>query len=290
MQTHAGEVELRGVLDSISNRFYTGGWGWGTLYTDQGIIRITGSLEGHVVGTSLVVRGGYKDTAYGRQLDCSSIRVDSISGNLEVIRAWLRKYCKDADEETVVELCRPLRLEQRWPLLTDKDALETAGLSAEEAVRISSAAELYMVMIALKRGLMEKGFSDHEADKLATRYGEDINVILEADCYRPVIEQVISFNRMDVVIGAEMPRNHPRRLQAAMVQALVRSMRNGHTAQVPRAVYKEAAEMADVYIDAVESAEKPREIVVYNDRLQLRSIAYAEQAIASWVIEAVNRS
>ena len=299
MPMHAAEVELRGVLDTISNRFYTGGWGFGTLYTDQGMVRITGSLEGHVAGTSLVVRGNYKDTAYGKQLDCSTIMVDSVSGNLEVIRAWLRKHVADADEEKVVSICRPYRLEDRWPLLTNAEKLEHAGLSAADAVKFARAAAYYLLMIELKKGLMEKGFHDQEANKLTAHYGVDVNDVLEADCFLAVCERVVTFNRMDAVLGQGFPRNHPRRLQAAMVQALVGAMRNGHTAQVWRAVNREAAEMAGVYPDTVRAVPLPKEIVSHGEDpghvenaelVQLRSVGYLEQGIAKWVVEAMKRS
>lgn len=290
MPVHATEVELRGVLDTISNRFYTGGWGWGTLYTDQGIVRITGALEGHVAGTSLVVRGAYKDTAYGRQLDCSSIMVDAVSGNLEVIRSWLRRYCPEVDEDLIVRICKPLKLDARWPLLVDAHALVRAGLGEELAAALAASAANYLLMIELKKGLMEKGFTDQEADRLLLHYRDDVNAVLEADCFRATIERVVAFHRIDLVLGQGHPRNHARRLQAAMVQALVGAMRNGHTARLPTGVYREAAELAGVYPETVKAVDIPREVIAYEGLLQLRSVAYCEQDIATWVVEAMKRS
>src|SRR4051812_28687788 len=102
-------VELRGILESLSNRFWSG-WGFGVLTTDRGQIKITGALEGHVAGTSLIVRGAFKETAYGRQLDCSSIVVDSVSGDLTVIRSWAKKACPDFVDD-VVRLMRVFPVE-----------------------------------------------------------------------------------------------------------------------------------------------------------------------------------
>lgn len=283
------EVELRGILETISNRFYSGGWGFGTLSTDKGVVKITGTLEGHVAGSSLIVRGSYKSTTYGLQLDCSSIVVDSVSGDMNVIRSWARKHCAE-HEFDIVTLCRHLDDSERWPILADEDRILSEGISKEAAAAIASGAKAYLWLIAAKKGLMEKGFTDREAEKMCTIYGERVMTVLEEDPYSIVIERIVPFGRIDVVVDGRISRADPKRMQAAVVQALSGALRNGHTAVDPKGVRQEAAQMAGVYPDAVERAGLPtRAVRTFDGKLQLRASAYAEADIAAWVMEAVRR-
>jgi hypothetical protein len=283
------DVELRGVLSTISARFYAGGWGFGTLQTDDGLVKITGTLEGHVEGTSLVVRGAFKDTAYGRQLDCSSIIVDSVSGNLAVIRAWARRQCPDYIDD-IERVCRKAVPRERWAVLSSEIELCKAGLQLAKAAAIAAVAQSYLALIRTKKGLMELGFTDSESEKLCKTYGEQVNRVLSEDPYVVVLGRALSFSRVDAVMAGRTPRNHPRRLHAAQVQALLDGQRYGHTAMVPVAVEQEAADMAGVYREAIATAGVPREIVSYDGWYQLRSVAAHEQSIATWFVEAMKRS
>lgn len=282
------EVELRGILEVISNRFYVGGWGYGTLATDRGNIKITGTLEGHVVGTSIVVRGAFKDTPYGNQLDCSSIIVDSVSGDMTVIAAWARKNCKEHLAD-IVRVTKYQGHNERWTFLCDPEMLVAAGIGDEEARSIAGAARSYLKLIETKKGLMEKGFTDREATVLCKAHGELVLEIFEADPYGIVIDRILAFSRIDVVVNGRFPRNDKRRLHAALVQALVAAARNGHTAMPPKGAMKEAAEIAGVYVDALQGAGLPKQIVIYGANLQLKTTAWAEQDIATWAIEAMKR-
>lgn len=283
------EVELRGILEKISNRFWNG-WGFGELSTDQGLIKITGALEGHVAGTSLIVRGSYKESNYGRQLDCSAIVVDSVSGDINVIRAWVRKAFPDSPEieVQVMRLCRFLDRTERWDILVDAARLRKEGFSAEEAAKVSLHAQGYLRFIELKKGLMEKGFTDREAEHMWECYGEEVLEVLEQDPYSFVIDRIIAFNRIDSVVSERFPRNDEQRLRAAMVQALVGGLKNGHTALEPLAVMAEAAELTGVYVDAVRQVEPPwGTIVQFEGKMQLRAAARAEENIAEWILRAV---
>lgn len=284
------EVELRGVLETISNRFYRGGWGYGTLVTDHGrTVKITGALEGHVAGTSLIVRGQYKESAYGLQLDCSGIVVDSVSGELAVIAAWARKHMKEHKEE-VLRVVRPKPPADRWPFLCEAKNLIQGGFSEELATKVARAAKFYLLLIETKKGLMEHGFTDHEAEEMCATYGDKVEQVLETDPFDMVLRGIITFNRMDAVDDGRTARNGSRRLQAAVVQALASAQRQGHTAVYPKGVYKEAADMAGVYPEAIVHAGLPQQAVMYNGRLQLRRVAWAEQDIAVWVLEAMRRA
>lgn len=281
------EVELRGILESISNRFYSGGWGFGTLQTEQGLVKITGTLEGHVAGTSLVVRGSYKDSNYGLQLDCTSIVVDSVSGDMHVIRSWVRKACKDHESE-VVRVTRMLDAAERWPLLANAKELERAGLAEDVARLVGSLAKAYLKLIETKKGLMELGFTDHEAEAMCAAYGETVMQVLADEPYSIVLDRILAFHRVDAVVAGRVPRNHPPRLQAALVQALAGGLRNGHTAMSPKGAQQEAAEIAGVYLDAMLRIEIPKkQITTYDGKLQLRPTAWAEADIAAWIWEAV---
>jgi hypothetical protein len=286
VSTDGQEVELRGILDSISNRFYRGGWGFGTLYTDRGIVKITGTLEGHVTGTSLVVRGAYKDTTYGRQLDCSSIIVDQVSGEMNVIRSWARRHAKEFESD-VVRVTKSLEPEERWKFLADAEQLVRAGFDDDVAHELAGRAKSYLLLIETKKGLMEQGFSDQEAEKLCAHYKEGVLRILDEDPYGIVIDRVLAFTRIDTVVDGKVARNDVRRLHAAVVQSLVGAMRNGHTAVDPKGAQREAADIAGVYIDAVQNAGLPKVVVLFNDKLQLRTTAWNEQDIAAWLIEAM---
>jgi hypothetical protein len=286
MANDGQEVQLKGILESLSNRFWSG-WGFGVLVTDEGSVKITGALEGHVAGTSLIVRGQYKESPYGRQLDCSSIVVDSVSGDMSVIRAWARKSCREHEAE-VVRVTRNLEAAERWPLLADATSLAAVEMAEDVARKISVLAASYLLLIATKKGLMEKGFTDNEAEAMFRAYGERVEAVLEEDPYGIVIDRILSFSRVDVVVAGRIVRNDPRRLHAAQVQALVASLRNGHTAVSPKGVEREAAEIAGVYVDAIRTAGRPRsQIYEYDGKLQLRGYAYAEQDIATWVVEAM---
>lgn len=282
MPVDGQEVELRGVLDSLSSRFYSGGWGFGTILTEHGAVKITGTLEGHVVGTSIAIRGTYKTTAYGQQVDCSSIVVDAVGGEIHVIRAWARKYCQELETE-VVRVCRVQKPEDRWAVLTNVEQLQAAGFSEEQARVVALNAKTYLLIIEMKRELMQRGFSDREAQKMLDAYGpEDVFVILEEDPFGIVIDRVLPFSRIDAV-AANVPRGDRRRLHAAQVQTLVGQMRNGHTALRPRAVMKEAAEIAGVYPDKIQAVGYPREIVDRGDFWQLASTAEVEEQVADWL-------
>lgn len=290
MDTTEQEVELRGILESISNRFW-GGWGYGTLLTaDRGTIKIVGALEGHVSGTSVIVRGSYKQSNYGRQLDCSSIVVDSVSGELSVVRSWARKALKDAESD-VVWIARQVPVAERWAFLADFDKLLAAGVESELAHRIATLAKSYLLLIEAKKGLMQQGFTDKEAETLCSAYGEKVMKQLEEDPYGIVIDRNLSFGRVDTVVGGRIVRNDRRRLHAAVVQALVSTMRNGHTAAAPAAIMKEAAEMASVYPDAIIAVGHPvSQVALYDGKLQLRVASWAEQDVACWVLEAMKRT
>jgi hypothetical protein len=258
------------------------------LTTDQGQVKITGALEGHVAGTSVVVRGAFKETAYGKQLDCSSIVVDSVSGELTVIRSWARKVCAEFAED-IVALMRAKPIDERWAALCDPVQLVCRSIGEDEAKTIARYAKNYLALIVAKKGLMEKGFTDNEAEKLCARYGGYVEQKVEEDPYGIVIDRTLGFNRVDVVVNGRIVRNDPRRLGAAMVQALKAAGSNGHTAATAAWVQKEAAAMAGVYVEAVRSTKLPAEIVASETVLQLRGVASAEISIAKWIAAAARR-
>lgn len=280
------EMQLRGVLESISNRFWSG-WGYATLSTDKGeTVKITGALEGHVAGTSVIVRGAFKESNYGRQLECSSIVVDSVSGELTVIRAWARKNCEEYVNELTAAL-HGIHAAQRWERLSDPSFLVSARFEQEAARSIAAAAKMYLLLIEAKKGLMTKGFTDHEAEKMCDFYGERVEQKLESDPFAVVLDGILGFNRIDGFVAGKLPRNEPKRLWAAMLQALVSAQQNGHTAQPPMAVFKDAATMAGVYPETVAAAGLPPQIVEYKDHYQLRGTQWAETIIARFVTEAL---
>lgn len=283
-----GEVELRGILDTISNRFWNG-WGYGTLSTDRGVVKITGTLEGHIAGTSLVVRGVYKNSPYGRQLDCSSIIVDVVSGQLNVICAWARKNAKE-HEDALLRALRHVPIDARWVRLTEAAWLEKQGFETDAARFIATEAAYYLKFIETKKGLMEQGFTDHEAEALCARYRETVLELFECDPYLFVLERVVGFSRVDTVVNGRVWRTDVRRLHAAVVQALASAQKNGHTAASPRGVQKEAAQLAGVYLDALEEVGFPqRQVVAFEGLWQLRTTAWAEQDIAAWIGEAMKK-
>lgn len=282
-----GAAELRGVLIDLSKRFYTGGWGYGQLrLEDGGVLKITGTLEGHVAGTSLVVRGTYKTSKYGRELECTSIIVDSVSGALTVIEAWAHKWCRD-HEEVVIRAIRHVREpDKRWGVLVDHEQLQELGVAEEDACAIAIAAQAYLASIKLKRALMELGFTDAEAEALYGRYKIEAVRVIEDDPYLAVLERVLAFNRIDAVVGERFRRDEPQRLRAAQVQALVGMLRDGHTAQQLYGVQKVAADIAGVYVDAIIRCGPPTQIWVQGDYWQLRRAAYQENDIARWIARA----
>lgn len=283
----AGVVELRGILISVSNRFYTNGWGFGQLQTDTAIMKITGALEGHVQGTSVIVKGKYKTTTYGTEIECSSIMVDSVSGELPVLQAWARKRCKE-HEAAVMHAVRQVPTDSRWALLTDAHALQGVGVEECASVDIAVAAQLYLQSIKTMRELMELGFTDNEAERLFARYEEHAMQKIEEDPYGVVLERVVPFARVDIVVASRFDRNDKRRLQAAMVQALVGLLRDGHTAGGRLAVQKHAADGAGVYTDAIVRTPLPYQIVERGDFLQLRKVAGQEHTIADWLRRAAD--
>ncbi len=285
-----GAVELRGILMTLSNRFYTGGWGYGQLQTERHeIVKITGNLEGHVVGTSLIVRGEYKDGKFGRELACSSIMVDSVSGELNVVHAWARKHCKKY-EKTVLMVMRGVPAEERWEALVDVKRLMRAPMSEDDALAIANAAVTYLASIQTKRALMEKGFTDAEADRLYGRYKEKAVSVIDEDPYRSVLERVLPFGRVDAVVSARFARNDPQRLRAAQVQALVGLLRDGHTCASRFSMQQLAADIAGLYPEEIIRVGVPRAIVEFEDGdVQLKKLARQETAIARWVARALER-
>jgi len=281
------EVELRGVIESLGSRFYSGGWGHGTLVTEEGPTKITGTLEGHVPGTSVVVRGIYKDSKYGLSLACSSIIVDAVSGEMNVIRAWAKKYVRE-HEAQIVAAIRFKPAAQRWEMLANAAALEELDIETETAAAIAGKARQYIALVETKKGLMEKGFSDLEAELLITRYRDDVLVVLENDPWLVVCERILAFTRIDATVGADTPRVDEMRMAAAIVQSLVSAQRNGHTAVAPRAVLDDAAKIAGVFVDAVSRVGLPiRYVRLFAGFWQLASMAYAEADIAAWMSEAM---
>lgn len=285
------EVEFKGILESVSKRFYTGGWGFGILRTETGQVKITGALEGHVTGTSLRVRGAFAESKYGTQLQCTAIVVDSVSNELPVIASWATKYCKDYFVE-IHRACRDTDPEDRWELLKSAELLRKVGFSEEAAVFVSEEATKYLIMIQQKLELMEMGFTDKEAEELANTYGLDAKKTLDEDPYLVVLDRVLVFTRVDAVVGERYPRTTPRRLDAAMVQALASELRNGHTAMPPEAVVSSAATLAGVFEKAVELLANKgltSRITRYGDLWQLSDVARTEKKIARWVVTALRR-
>jgi hypothetical protein len=278
----SGVVELRGILISISNRFYTNGWGWAQLQTDTTVVKVTGALEGHVQGTSVIVKGKYKTTQYGTEVECSSIMVDSVSGELSVLQAWARKRCKE-HEVAVMQAVRQVSAPDRWALLVDMHSLQARGVEETASIDIAVAAELYLQSIKMQRELMELGFTDNEAEKIFGRYEEAAMKKIEEDPYGVVLERVLPFTRVDSVVSSRFDRNDSRRLQAAMVHALVGLLRDGHTAGNRFAVQKHAADGAGVYVDAIVRTKLPYQIMERGDFLQLRTISKQEGTIAKWI-------
>ena len=282
-------VELRGVLESVSARFWSG-WGFATLQSEDGrLVKITGTLEGHVAGSSVLVRGVYVESRYGRQLDCSSIAVDSVSGELAVIRGWARRSVKGLEHDVVTRM-RRIAIKDRWAVLSSEALLIDAGFACDDAKKIAEAARGYLLFIEAKRGLMERGFTDKESAALWTRYDESVLQVVDQDPYLPVLEGVLGFARVDVVLGGPFPRTHERRLHAAQVAAVLSVQRLGHTATLPSAMVKEAAQLAGVYTDAVERSGRPtRYVARFDHYVQLKSTAHAEADIAAWIGEATRR-
>jgi hypothetical protein len=238
-----------------------------------------------VTGTSLIVRGSFKESAYGRQLDCTSIIVDSVSGQLSVVRSFVRKTKSLRDWETeILFVVRELEPDERWEVLKRADKLTVLGLDVALAKKVAEEVNIYFALITTKRGLMEKGFTDEEADALVGSYGTEALLMLDEDPYGIVIERVLAFQRVDAVVGDRHPRTLPRRLHGAIVQALSGQLRNGHTAVPPDAVLREAASIASCYVDAVERVGLPEAVVRrYGALLQLRAAAHAEADIAAWI-------
>ncbi len=285
------EVEFKGVLESLSKRFYTGGWGYGVLRTEKGQVKITGALEGHVPGTSVRVRGAFAESKYGTQLQCTAIVVDSVSGDLPVVAAWATKYCKDYFVE-IHRACRNLEPEDRWEFIQDKERLLLSGFTEEAAQFVSEEAKNYFAMIQTKLELMEMGLTDKEAELLVQSYGLDAKSIMEDDPYLVVLDRVLVFTRVDAVVGERYTRLHPRRLDAALVQAIASELNNGHTAVYPEGAIKGAAALAGVFPIAIEgwiTKGLTNRIVMTGELMQLSDVARIERNIARWVGKALRR-
>lgn len=81
-------TELQGRMLSVS-RAYRGGWGFGTMLTESGPIRVVGTLNNPPVGSSVIVHGEWgSHPTYGSQFEVEELVFDLPKDAPDVIR-WL---------------------------------------------------------------------------------------------------------------------------------------------------------------------------------------------------------
>jgi hypothetical protein len=310
---------MRGILTEISSRFWSNSWGYGTLKSkEHGEFKVTGTLEGHVRGTCLIVRGEYTEEGkYGAQIKCNSILVDSVSNDVYVIRAWAIQTFKHDDDtedtkeeqselvESLADICYKIDEADRWNVLCDEVLLEELGMDPKFAHKVAKSANLYVKGIEAKRDLMKLSFTSREAEKIYAFYGDSAVSDWVRDPYEVTIRDVVGFARADAVVGAtpdiSVSPTDTQRLIAAMLQALRAASRNGHTALKEPALLKEAAEIAGVYEEAVyramshvvwvgaQTIQRPH-LARFGQLVQLPDTAEHEETIAQWIATAAYRT
>lgn len=285
MYKHGEAVELKGTLSEVSDRVYARGWTFGKMRDESRVeYKITGVLEGYVVGTHVLVRGTWKeDPKWGGQIAVDSLIVERLSGSPHSIESWFEKHAPEHD--TVAELViASVLADARWETLRNEEALLELGCDEEQAKAVALEVDAYLRGLEAKKALLDKGFTEQEATRILGRYRRLTDSVLEADPYTLVHDEVVAFHRVDQIATDyyKVESSALSRICGALTAALVEAARNGSTGLGTHELCASAAAYLGLYPDRVASYYEQcrRNFVEYNGLVQLKRLARDESTIA----------
>lgn len=293
---HGDPIEVKGVITDLNPRVWARGWTTGKLraLATRTEYKITGILEGYVPGTRVTVRGTWKeDPKYGGGIAVDAVLVDELTGAAVVVEAWFQKKLEDYAHVAacVVSL---VPVERRWEVLRSSEELQALGVAADEAEKVAIEVDLYLRNLEAMKHIMAKGFTEQEANRILVEYRTQAELVMEADIYTFVHDEVVPFHRVDLIAQEHygVERTSATRICAGVAAALIEAARNGHTGLGVHEACVEGAKHAGLYPDIVQEVlpECMQHFRIYDDLLQLRRLASDEASIARALIVLAQRN
>lgn len=310
---HDQEIEVSGELVELSSRFYSEGWGFGTLRLHSGrMMKITGTLQSRTVGENLVVKGRWNTTGkYGPQLEAEMIALDVKNGTTSSIKAWMKKIAKatasfiGSEEpdllprllEAADTVCGFVEPHLRWDTLSSEIAL--VALNVPDAAFIAEAAKKQLEVYRKVEQLQKWGFNDREIHRIGDKRILDLNTA--KDLYELVTEPTsFSFHRLDHIacFAFDVELTADERMRAGICWTMIKAHEDGHTAVEVSDLGRRAADILQLYPPAVLSwllvqdlengngGNTQLDLKLYGDVIQTAQMAGCEATIASYMREA----
>lgn len=284
---HGDPVEIKGVISDLNPRVWARGWTTGKLRALATRIeyKITGILEGYVTGTRVTVRGTWKeDPKYGGSIAVDAVLVDELTGDAVVVESWFAKKLPDYFH-VAVKVIDMAAAARRWEILRSSEELQYhIALDKDSADKVAGEVDLYLKNLEAMKHIMAKGFTEQEANRILSEYRTQAELVMSADIYTLVHDEVVPFHRVDVIAQEhyDAERTSTPRVCAAVAAALLEAARNGHTGLGIHEACEEGAKHAGLYPDAVSEVlpECMQYFRQYGDLLQLRRLAQDEANIA----------
>lgn len=283
---HGDPVEIKGVISDLNPRVWARGWTTGKLraLATRTEYKITGILEGYVAGTRVTVRGIWKeDPKYGGSIAVDAVLVDELTGDAVVVESWFAKKLPDYFPVSY-RVTAHVPADRRWEVLRSADELMAIGIEKEDAEKVAAEVDQYLRDLEAMKHIMAKGFTEQEASRILSEYRTQAELVMEADIYTFVHDEVVPFHRVDLVAQEQygVERSAVPRICASVAAALIDAARNGHTGLGIHEACEEGAKHAGLYPDIVREVlpECMQHFRIYGELIQLRRLARDEANIA----------
>jgi hypothetical protein len=283
---HGDPVEVKGVISDLNPRVWARGWTTGKLraLATRTEYKITGILEGYITGTRVTVRGTWKeDPKYGGGIAVDAVLVDELTGDAVVVEAWFAKKLPDHFPVSY-RVTAVVPIERRWEVLRSADELTALGIERDDAEKVAMEVDIYLRNLEAMKHIMAKGFTEQEANRILSEYRTQAELVLDADIYTLVHDEVVPFHRVDLIAQEQysVERTAVPRICAGVAAALIEAARNGHTGLGVHEACVEGAKHAGLYPDIVQEVlpECMQHFKIYGDLVQLRRLANDEVSIA----------
>lgn len=245
---------LKGEVTTISSKFWQEGWGYGTVRALQSIgwlekdaeIKITGPLQGLVVGDHLTATGDFVEDRYGVSFKCKSIMKDD-PRTAHSAKRWLNDYLPQIGPQRSTELVKHFG-DGIWDVIEKDPFAMTAvkGITRERVAEIITAWNVHKTNREKHIALYAMGLTQSEA-RLVDKTDLTLEEIQAAPFFLYHTIPSMTFRRCDLLANnAQGDPQEPLRLAAAAVQAAQEAASDGHTAVYEDALLDAACGIAEI--------------------------------------------
>lgn len=228
---------LQGEITSISSKFWQEGWGYGTARAIQaldwlekgGEIKITGPLQGLVVGDSITATGEFVEDRYGVSFKCKSV-MKADPRTAHSAKRWLNENLPQIGPQRSLELVKRFG-DGIWDIIEQDPyrMTEVPGITPDRVKQIVAAWDLHKASREKHVALYAMGLTQREA-KLVDKTDLTLEEIQAAPFFLYHTIPSMTFRRCDLICDtAQGDPQEVLRLAAAAVQAVQDAASEGHT-------------------------------------------------------------